>query len=57
MDNIFYFMSPYRSGTNANSAIVFDVIGSGNPGHLSNARVQNADGVVRPVISLKKVCS
>ena len=50
-------MSPYRSGTNANSAIVFDVIGSGNPGHLSNARVQNADGVVRPVISLKKVCS
>lgn len=35
-------------------AYVFTVNGSDFPGYLGNAYVNNAGGVIRPVISLKK---
>ena len=54
--NWWWTMSPYRfywdSSAN-NSAGVFIVGGSGNPGYLTNTTVYHSGAVVRPVVSLK----
>ena len=54
--NWWWTMSPFgfNQPNNSYDTYVFDVLGSTYPGHMSWASVNFTDGVIRPVISLKK---